>query len=350
MKQWVQTENGIECDGVEIFCESPNSFPLFITEHFGVLCGDNGNYHSSVTGNDREKIALLKAFRLLRKNDESIRDVDLSGCDSNLEKANRIASFIIKDAYQTGRCYDLTNKYGQVVFTFWSQDFDTDKVIDEVCEEKELDRSLAYVAKPEISLSTPDEMIYNGRYYSYVSKFATPFTVLLNPKTKKIAIRLGKSGERHDDGLRRSITADLERAGYDASYYDKLLIVEGRFWRIPEDDGEVVIFSFWTFKRQIDEKKIMQYISAKCGFSMEDTYYTNLDKFLSANTDEPLKTNEQDLLDKMHAIHLMNQKDKREALADFRAVKDKKWDDEHRREDGSVPTRAEYNASIPFRE
>lgn len=353
MKKWTQTPNGIESDSIEISYKSYQAFPIFITHNFGVICGDSGDSHSNVTGEDKKNIVTFKAWRLLRLHDESINGIDLSGCNSNMERANRVANAIIKDIYADGMCFDLSENYGQIVFTFWSTDVNMKDIINKVCEEKELNKDIACVAKPfydDDALPTPDEIAYGGRRYSYISQFARPFTVFLNPKAKKLAVRVGEPGERHDEGLRKSICRDLSKIGFDETYYDKLLVVEGRFWRIPDDGTEIIIFSFWSQKKPVNEKRVMEYIAKQFGFDMDNVYYTNLDEIIKANTDEPIKVNDQELLDKLRAIHLMSQEEKREALSGFRDTRDTKWDNEHRREDGSVPTKAEYNASIPFRE
>ena len=367
MNEWEIKPNGIRnAFGYDVYFTDKRAFPFYATCNYGVICGENGSSHARpIDGDDRLALATLKVIKLQKEipdfMEEYFPSLDLSQYKTNIDKAKACANVIVNDIYCDGRCFDLRDSHSEVVFTFWQPISETDKeeIISSICQEKNFDRDCACIAALPNNYS-PDEISVDGKVYGYRDEHATPFIVYDTPTNEnEYRIMYGKYSTIHSllrSEVEKNMKTQLMAKGLDFaeasrkvnSFRTKHLVTEGRYWDLSEKIGKIV-FSFWSDEggKRTDKTQIIKQICNTRGLDFDKAYVSVLGQIIKVTdydnmmnfkpTDDDYAQNpfnddynkEKEELDRLRAIHLMGQEEKREALSDFRDTKVAAYDDKH---------------------
>lgn len=189
------------------------------------------------------------------------------------------------------------------------------------------------------------------KYFTSAYNWTPPTTMYINgkphPATKEyIAEETIKWILQHQNvyDIKRQLTAVYNTA-FDALFENPYGHIRGRFYdiRIEELNKRCCFIGSWHQTRQEMYKYVADMIKDEYGVTFTDYYILNGRKpminLFNTQQDQEKQPTMQDLK-KQFFIHLANQKDKRNALADFRKTRD----DKNAQKLGPKMTQAQYNA------
>ena len=209
-----------------------------------------------------------------------------------------------------------------------------------------------------LSSSADEKLKTNENVFTWGSTNSLPFTYLTFNGADQLFI--GNYGEKHiqlkTSKIREYFNDHLGEQAW-ATYYalisqssrntEKEANIDGRVWvniRLASTPNKIfTIFAFWD----TDNEKISmltEMVAKQLNLLNTDIYIANLtEPYILFHAGSPINTEIQDNSQE-HAIHLMNQKDKRSATADFRNTRDRLLGQKLTMSNGKEMPMAQYRA------